>query len=59
MKSRPELFKLPFRRWGDGHASLSKIYHCWNWIAEYGSSDSAADFKNLYAYSPLHNIKKG
>lgn len=30
----------------------------WNWIAEYGSSDSAADFKNLYAYSPLHNIKK-
>jgi prolyl oligopeptidase len=31
----------------------------WNWIAEYGSSDSAADFKNLYAYSPIHNIKTG
>ena len=31
----------------------------WNWIAEYGSSDSAADFKNLYAYSPLHNLKEG
>jgi prolyl oligopeptidase len=31
----------------------------WNWIAEYGSSDIAADFKNLVAYSPLHNIKPG
>jgi prolyl oligopeptidase len=28
-----------------------------NWIAEYGSSEkSEAEFKNLYAYSPLHNI---
>ena len=31
----------------------------WNWIAEYGSSDNAIDFKNLYAYSPIHNIKQG
>ena len=31
----------------------------WNWIAEYGSSDNAGDFKNLYAYSPIHNIKEG
>jgi prolyl oligopeptidase len=30
----------------------------WNWIAEYGSSEATAeDFKNLFAYSPLHNIK--
>ncbi|HUR12418.1 MAG TPA: prolyl oligopeptidase family serine peptidase, partial [Flavitalea sp.] len=28
-------------------------------IAEYGSSDNEEDFKNLYAYSPLHNLKKG
>ena len=28
-----------------------------NWIAEYGSSEkSAEDFKNLYGYSPMHNI---
>lgn len=28
-----------------------------NWIAEYGSSEkSAEEFKNLYAYSPIHNI---
>jgi prolyl oligopeptidase len=31
----------------------------WNWIADYGSSDDAAQFKALYAYSPLHNIKAG
>ena len=30
-----------------------------NWIADYGSSDNAEEFKALYAYSPLHNIKAG
>jgi prolyl oligopeptidase len=29
----------------------------WNWVADYGSSDNAEEFKALYAYSPLHNIK--
>jgi prolyl oligopeptidase len=31
----------------------------WNWIADYGSSDNAEEFKALYAYSPVHNIKPG
>jgi prolyl oligopeptidase len=32
----------------------------WNWIADYGSSEKdEANFKNLYAFSPLHNIKAG
>jgi prolyl oligopeptidase len=31
----------------------------WNWIADYGSSNDPAQFKALYAYSPLHNIKPG
>jgi len=31
----------------------------WNWIADYGSSDVAEEFKALYAYSPLHNIRAG
>jgi prolyl oligopeptidase len=31
----------------------------WAWVGEYGSSDNAEDFKTLYAYSPLHNIKAG
>jgi prolyl oligopeptidase len=29
------------------------------WVDEYGSSDDAAQFKTLRAYSPLHNIKAG
>ena len=29
----------------------------WNWVADYGSSDNAEEFKALHAYSPLHNIK--
>lgn len=29
------------------------------WVPEYGSSDDPEQFKFLYAYSPLHNVKKG
>ncbi len=29
----------------------------WAWVSDYGSSDNAEDFRALYAYSPLHNIK--
>jgi prolyl oligopeptidase len=30
------------------------------WATEYGNADkSESEFKNLYAYSPLHNIKSG
>ena len=29
------------------------------WAVEYGSSDEEEHFKNLYSYSPLHNIKDG
>jgi prolyl oligopeptidase len=31
----------------------------WAWAADYGSSESADEFKALYKYSPLHNIKPG
>ena len=29
------------------------------WVPEYGSSEDAAQFKYLYAYSPYHNVKDG
>jgi len=35
---------------------LGKFYRT---VAEYGSSENAAEFTNLYAYSPLHNLKPG
>ena len=31
----------------------------WAWVSDYGSSDNADEFKALYKYSPLHNIKPG
>ncbi|WP_016951073.1 prolyl oligopeptidase family protein [Anabaena sp. PCC 7108] len=31
----------------------------WAWVAEYGSSENAEEFKTLYAYSPLHNLQSG
>jgi prolyl oligopeptidase len=31
----------------------------WNWIADYGSSDNSEEFKALYAYSPIQNIRAG
>jgi len=31
----------------------------WAWVSDYGSAENAEDFKALYAYSPLHNVKTG
>jgi len=31
----------------------------WAWVSDYGSSENADEFKALYAYSPLHNLKPG
>ncbi|MGZ5552353.1 MAG: prolyl oligopeptidase family serine peptidase [Chthoniobacterales bacterium] len=31
----------------------------WAWASDYGSSDDPEQFKAIYKYSPLHNIKPG
>ncbi len=31
----------------------------WAWTSDYGSSENPEEFKVLYKYSPLHNIKPG
>ncbi|MEP6921330.1 MAG: prolyl oligopeptidase family serine peptidase [bacterium] len=31
----------------------------WAWVSDYGSSENADEFKALYAYSPLQNVKPG
>jgi prolyl oligopeptidase len=30
----------------------------WAWKSDYGSSEDAAEFKALHAYSPLHNLRE-
>jgi prolyl oligopeptidase len=31
----------------------------WAWVSDYGSAENADEFKALYSYSPLQNIKPG
>jgi prolyl oligopeptidase len=55
---RPELFKVAIAAAGVmDMLRYQKFTIGFNWIAEYGSSEkSAPEFKNLYGYSPVHNI---
>src|SRR5829696_1680811 len=58
---RPELFRAVVEQAGVmDMLRFQKFTIGWNWVADYGSSEAnEAEFKALYAYSPIHNVKHG
>lgn len=60
MTQRPDLFGAALPAVGVlDMLRFHKFTIGWAWVPEFGSSENPEEFKTLYAYSPLHNLKPG